>query len=217
MNKLIAISLGLVFLIACTGQNRENKGIDIKGYYFPYNKFTTQKTYCYVNMNDTLEKSYWMMQTKIEGKDTSFCTTILNAKKQKSEDLNEKVSDHGTNIQKYNLFKPEDNRLAAECKIIESSVFNWIMNQGESIAWKVEFEQFDSKQKIMMTKDRTFINLDTTKNIAYFIDKMSMVIEGTGQKIEYQVETQYKKNIGLINYKIILTNGKIKVFNLIEE
>jgi len=216
MNKLLTITLGIVFLTACSAQNKKS-GIDIKDYYFPYSEFTQQKTYCYVNMNDTTEKSYWVMQTKIEGKDTLFCTTILDTKKQKSEDLIEKVIENGTQIQKYNLFKPEDNQFTAECKVIESSVFDWKMNQGQTITWKVEFPEFNSKQTIEMTKNRTFEKIDTVNNMVFFEDKMSMTLKGTDQKFEYQVETHYKRNIGLISYKVIRANAKTKDFRLIDE
>jgi len=216
MNKLLTFTFGIVFLTACSAQNKKT-GIEIKDYYFPYNEFTKQKTYCYVNMNDTTEKSYWVMQTKIEGKDTLLCTTILDTKKQKSEDLIEKVTKNGTKIQKYNLFKPEDNQFTAECKIIESSVFNWNVNQDETITWKVEFPEFASKQTIEMTKNRTFLNIDKTNNTVSFEDKMHMVLKSSDQKFEYKLETLYKKNIGLVSYKIIRDNAATKDFKLTEK
>ena len=216
MNKLLTFTLGIVILTACTAQNKKT-GIDIKDYYFPYSEFTKQKTYCYVNMNDTTEKSYWVMQTKIEGKDTLFCTTILDTKKQKSEDLIEKVTENGTQIQKYNLFKPEDNQFTAECKIIESSVFNWNVNQDEIITWKVEFPEFVSKQTIEMTKNRTFLSIDKINNTVSFEDKMHMVLKSSDQKFEYKLETLYKKNIGLVSYKIIRDNAATKDFKLTEK
>jgi len=216
MNKLITISLGLVFLTACSGQKKLTS-IDIKDYYFPYSEFTKKKTYCYVNLNDTTEKSYWVMQTKIEGKDTIFCTSIRDTKKQKSEDMTEKVFEYGTQIEKYNLFKPEDNQFTAECKIIESSVFNWKMNQGQTITWKVEFPEFNGKQTIEMTKKRTFVKIDAVNNMAFFEDKMSMALKGTDQKFEYLVEIYYKRNIGLIRYRIIRTNAKTKDFSLVDK
>ena len=216
MNKLIIISLGLFFLTACSGQKKQTS-IDIKDYYFPYSEFTKQKTYCYVNINDTTEKSYWVIQTKIEGKDTMFCTSILDTKKQKSEDMTEKVFEYGTQIERYNLFKQEDKQLTAECKIIESSVFNWKMNQGQTITWKVEFPEFNSKQTIEMTKNRTFVKIDTVNNLVVFKDKMFMALKGTDQKFEYQVETYYKRNFGLIRYKIIRTNAKTKDFRLVDK
>jgi hypothetical protein len=216
MNKLITFTFGLIFLTACTAQNKKTD-IDIKDYYFPYSEFAKQKTYCYVNINDTTEKSYWVMQIKIEGNDTLFCTSILDTKKQKSEELTERVSDHGTGIKKYTLFKPEENRFTAECKIIESSVFNWKMYQGETISWKVEFPEFESKQIIELTKNRTFADIDKITNTVSFKDNMFVVLKGSDQKFEYQVETLYKKNIGLISYKIIRANAKTKDFRLIEE
>ena len=157
------------------------------------------------------------MQTKIEGKDTIFCTSIRDTKKQKSEDMTEKVFEYGTQIEKYNLFKPEDNQFTAECKIIESSVFNWKMNQGQTITWKVEFPEFNGKQTIEMTKKRTFVKIDAVNNMAFFEDKMSMALKGTDQKFEYLVEIYYKRNIGLIRYRIIRTNAKTKDFSLVDK
>ena len=91
------------------------------------------------------------------------------------------------------------------------------MYQGETISWKVEFPEFESKQIIELTKNRTFADIDKITNTVSFKDNMFVVLKGSDQKFEYQVETLYKKNIGLISYKIIRANAKTKDFRLIEE
>jgi hypothetical protein len=214
MNKLIEITIGLVMLIACSSNNMST-GLYLKDYYFPYNDFFVSKTYCYVNAIDTTDKSYWIMQTKIEGKDTLLITKIQDSNHKLTEELVEKIVKNGSLMLKYTLYKNDNNgQVSAPCDVIDSAIFNWNQNIDESFFWKVNFPEFSSKQTIEFTKKRTLASIDSINSLATFKDKNSMIMKGTFQKNEYEIENCYKKGIGLINYKIIGQGRILKDYKL---
>ena len=214
MNKIIEITIGLVMLIACSSNNIST-GFNLKDYYFPYNDFFESKTYCYVNAIDTTDKSYWIMQTKIEGKDTLFLTNIHDSHHKLTEELVEKIEKNGSIMVKYTLYKNDNNgQISAPCEVIDSVIFKWSQNIDESIVWKVDFPEFSSKQTIEFTKKRTLTSIDSMNSLATFKDKNSMIMKGAFQKNEYEIENSYKKGIGLINYKIIGQGRVLKDYKL---
>ena len=170
MKILIAITINLILFSSCIYQNNQEK-ISIKDFYFPYDEFVEHTTYCYVNSIDTTDKTYWRMNTRIEGKDTLFITDILDSKKNKIEYLVEKISSNGSVMVEYILYNKE---IIDSCRLIENTIYNWHMFKGETINWKVVFTPLGSDQTIKLSKERKFIDIDAATSIAKFRDEMKI-------------------------------------------
>lgn len=218
MNKMIVLSFGLAILISCSTNNKPSE-LRLKDYYFPYENFFEPQTYCFSNARDTTDKSYWIMQTKIEGNDTLFLTSIQDSQHRLTEKLVEKIGDNGSRMLRYTLYKNESNntQIPASCQVIDSVIFNWNQNINESMIWKVHFPEFESIQTIEFTKKRTLIKIDSENKITFFKDQNSMRMEGSFRSNNYEIESYYQKGIGLINYKIFRQGELLKDYKLIEK
>ncbi|MCF8296877.1 MAG: hypothetical protein K9J13_04960 [Saprospiraceae bacterium] len=218
MNKIIGLTLGFVLLISCSTINNPTV-LNTKEYYFPYKDFTTPQTYCYVNTIDSTDKSFWIMRTIIEGKDTFFLTNIQDYQHRLTEELVEKIVDKGSRMFKYTLYKYDSNnaQISSPCQVIDSVIFNWNQNIGESITWKVYFPEFASKKTIEFTKNRTLISIDSLNSVVTFKDNNSMIMKGSFRSNDYEIENYYKKGTGLINYKILEQGRLFKDYKLINK
>ena len=218
MNKMIVLFIGVTLLTSCLTNNKSSE-LELKDFYFPYKDLFEPQIYCYANVNDTTDKTYWSMQTKIEGKDTIFLTSIKDAQLRLTEELEEKIVENGSRLQKYTLYKNESNntQISAPCQVIDSVIFNWNQNVNESMILKVHFPDFTSKQTIEFTKKRTWMKFDSQYKTAIFTDINSMKMESSFLSHNYVIENYYKKGVGLINYKIFEESKLLKDYKLISE
>ena len=215
MNKIVLLFFTIVIMISCLSLKNKTTEFQMKDYYFPFREFIEPTTYCFTNANDTTEKSYWEMSTKITGKDTLLFTDIYNSEHQITEKLVEKITKTGSKMYKYTLFMNEENyQKSATCHVIDSVIFNWNITFGQSMNWKVEFPDFASNEAIEFAKQRTFFKIDSSNLLATFIDKNSMRIKSSIYSNNYTVENYYKKGVGIINYKITMESGLVKNFKL---
>ncbi len=199
----------LLLFISCAAQIQQTDNC-----YFPIKTFLSEQTYCFVNQNDPTEKSYWKMQTTISNTDTLLKTAIYDSKNRITEIMTEKILNGNSNILSYNLFDydSEGNKLTSECKIIDSFVFKAGQTNNEQIQWKVSFKDLNSSNICELTKIRTLS--ESTINQQTFSDQMIFNVVGTTQGYKYSMTSIYKKDRGLISYKLILPDGKVKDFVL---
>ncbi len=218
INRTIGFTLGLALLIGCSTNNKSPE-LRIKDYYFPYKDFFEPKTYCYANANDTADKVYWIMQTKIEGKDTLFFTNIFDSQRRLTEELVEKIINKGSRMLKYTLYQSDSNNrpISAPCQVIDSVIFNWNQNIGESVVWKIVYPEFVSGKTIESIKTRTLIGIDSLKSVAIFKDNNSQKMIGSLVSNDYEIEFHYQKGIGAINYILSASNGFYKDYRLIKK
>lgn len=213
MKNLIFISTILIVFSSCIVQDKQQKYF-IKDYYFPYNEFNTEKTYCFQNVNDTADKVYWVMKTKTSGNDTLFITKLLNAKGENIEYLVEKIDKYGSILIEHILYFDE---IVDTCRIIDTEVFNWNMRIGENLIWKVDFKETGSSRIIEFSKNRTLTEYDSTNNTIKFNDKMKFQALGSSDTYEYSLEFEYTKNIGATYYKVFVENEETKEYSLIRK
>ena len=89
----------LFCLISCVNPTSADEN-----YYFPVKDFFTEKTYCFINQNDTRDKSYWKMKTCISSNDTFLLTVIFDGKKRITDSITEKICSGNSKIISYTLF-----------------------------------------------------------------------------------------------------------------
>lgn len=207
MRKLL-IPILLLFM-SCTSQTKH-----YDNYYFPVKNFFTEKTYYFVNQNDTTEKANWKMKTSISNKDTLFQTSIFDSKNRITEIMTEKVFNGNSKIDTYTLYDydPQGNKLTADCKVIDSLVFKPDQKDGEQIQWKVSFKDYSSPSICELFKNRTL--QAQNDNQKTFSDLMKFVVVATSQGYQYSMTSVYQKDKGLVSYKLILPDGKVKNFVL---
>ena len=200
----------LLLFVCCSGHTQQNDNC-----YFPINTFLSEKTYCFVNQNDTTEKSYWKMQTIISNSDTILKTSIYDSKNRITELMTENILNGNSNMASYTLYyyDSEGNKLTSECKIADSFVFKAGQGNEEQIQWKVSFKDFSSPNICELTKVRTLKT--NIPNKRTFSDQMKFTVIGTNQEYEYSMTSIYQKDKGLISYKLTLPDGKVKDFVLI--
>ena len=201
--RIILIPI-LLAAISCNGQVPKHS----TGFYFPVATFTTERTYCFVNQNDTTEKSLWKMKAIILKGDTTFQTIIFNNNKP-AEKMVEEIHNGNSKILSYTLYSGERSSI---CTIIDSSVYKINQRKDEAIQWKVTFRDFNSSNTISLTKRRQLQS--NNKDTQTYLDKMNMNIAGTSGKYEYFMESIYKRGKGLISYKLTLPTGQVKNFIL---
>jgi hypothetical protein len=196
----------LLIFVSCVGQNSK----DPANFYFPPTSFLTEKTYCFVNQNDTTEKMLWKMKASISPGDTIFQTIILN-NNSLSEKVIERIYNGNSKLISYTLYNGDKS---AVCTIIDSSVYRTNQNKEESIQWKVTFQDFNSQNIISLTKVRQVEAI--TEDNQTFLDKIKMTMVGSSNSYEYSVKSSYASNKGLVSYKLTRPNGQIKNFQLVE-
>ena len=190
------------FFLQCNGQNIKQ----IDNYYFPFKNFLNERSFCYVNQNDTSEKAIWKMKTIIVNHDTIFQTRIFT-NGSLSEFINEKVENGSSKIISYKLYN-EGNE--SKCLIVDSLIYKQNQNNSEEIKWRVTFKDFYSENKLGLTKIRKVKSKDE-KNVI-FSDEMTMEIIGTTKSYNYGIESVYESGKGLISYYITRPNGQNKYF-----
>lgn len=205
----------LFLFVSCAGQTRQAGQIGRnENFYFPVKNFFTETTYCFVNQNDTTEKSYWKMKTTVSNKDTLLQTSIFASKDIITETMTEKIINGNSKIDSYILYDYDQqvNKLSADCKVIDSLVFKTNQTKGEQIQWKVSFKDHTSSNIIELSKIRKLKNQNNNQKI--FTDSMKFVVVDTKQCYEYSMTSVYQKNKGLVSYKLVLPDGKVKDFIL---
>jgi uncharacterized protein YcfL len=218
MNKNLIIISGFLLFIGCSTKRTEQVK-SIKDYYFPYYEFLEPQIYCYVNINDTTDKTSWVMQTKIQNGDSLFSTQILDSKNRVTESLVEKISNTSSLLVSYRFFNYDNNnnRLLRDCKIIDSLVFKWHQKLNENIRWEISFTDFASTNQIDFSKVRTLVQVDTVNKLALFRNQFHFNMIGSNNKYDYSMDTYYQKGKGLINYKLYLQDGSNKEYRLVNK
>jgi hypothetical protein len=199
----------LFLFSACSGQSNECINC-----YFPVKGLLTGQTYCFVNQNDTTEKSYWKLQTIVSGPDTLFQTEIYDRNNRLTETMTEKIEKGSSSIISYTLYdyNPEGIRLESDCKILDAVVFKEKQKKGEEIQWKVNFKDNHSSSTCELTKIRTLKSTSPDQRI--FDDQMKFAVLGTTQGYKYAMTSVYQKNIGLVSFALTLPHGEVKDFVL---
>jgi hypothetical protein len=196
------------FLFSCANQNAEGD------YYFPLKDFMVEKTNCFVNKNDTTEKSYWKMKTIISGKDTLLQTRVYDNDWRIVDSCTERVSNGNSEFISYTLFDYADgNKVQLNTTLLKSNVFKRDQHNGESIEWKVSFKDPRSIGKSELTRTRSLISTDAKKKI--FFDKMLYANITTGAHYQYESTKIYQKGKGLVSYKMVLPDGTEKNYELV--
>lgn len=207
MSKLLIPFIFIV--VSCSGQNKKNDN-----YYFPVKDFFVSKTYCFTNQNDTTEKSFWLMETSVSNSDTLFQTSIFDSKNRITEIMIEKVINGISKIQSYTLYSYDNqgNKHSSICNIIDSLVFLAGQKINEEIQWQVNFENFSTPEICVMSKHRILTKISSDKET--FSDLMRIEVINTKQGYQYSMTCIYEKRKGLIAYKQILPESKVKDFIL---
>jgi hypothetical protein len=202
-NFMIKLIIPLFLFISCSGQNKE-----VVNYYFPIKDFFVSKTYCFVNKNDTTEKSFWKMETSVSNNDTLLKTSIFDSKQRIIEMMVENVKNGNSKIHNYTIYQYDryGNENSFTCNVIDSSVFLASQMINQAIQWKVLFDSYNSIYNCEMSKVRTLTN--TSSNQATFSDLMRIKMFDTNQEYKYSMIFIYEKGKGLISYKQIFP-GKI--------
>ncbi len=186
-------------------------------YYFPVKNFSTEKTYCFVNKNDTEEKSYWKMRTTVSNNDTVLKTSIFDSKNRLTEIMTEKIKNGNSEIQTYTLFNYDKlgNKKSSVCKILDASVFSARQKVNEEIQWKVNFKNFNSPSTCELTKIRILKSINNNQKT--FTDLMRFENLDTKEGYQYYMVSVYQKGKGLISYKLFLTGYKEKDYILTDK
>ncbi len=216
--SLLVVLFAMMLFVGCERFNRP-LGLEIKKCYFPYQYFFEPKTYCYVNQKDTSDKRFWEMQTKIVGGDTLFFTKIYHAPNELHEELVENIVETGAKLKKYTIYDINNGLCinTNEYEIIDNVVFNWCQRIGETITWTVEYPIDEGSYYTRFSKFRTLQRFDTARSTAVFNDYYRFTYPGLDVKgIYYKSEFHYMKDIGLIQYKIILSGGRINDYKLVD-
>jgi hypothetical protein len=203
--RVILIPL-LLLLNSCSAQTKK----PADNYYFPPMFLLSGKTYCFVNQKDTTEKAFWKMKTTISDGDTILRTTILNDNKV-AEEMDEIIENGNSKVIGFTLYNAGKS---STCTIIDSIVFKFNQDKGETIQWKVTFQDFNSPHTISLTKKRQLQSTDDNKQIFLEVMKLSRV--GSPNIYEYSIKSIYEKGKGLISYQITRPNGQTKDFELSE-
>jgi hypothetical protein len=200
----------IALLTCCASQSEQNGN-----FYFPIKTLLTEQTYCFVNQNDTTERSYWKMKTSISNSDTILKTSIYDGKNRITEIMTERVLNGNSNIASYTLYDydSQGNQIPSNCSIIKSSVFKALQKNDEQIQWKVGFNDFRTQKPCELSKSRVLKSTIGDKKT--FSDQMDFAVTGTKQGYQYSMLSVYEKGKGLVSYKLTLPDGKVKCFVLI--
>lgn len=196
----------LLISISCN-RNSAQKVEQSSNYYFPVKDFFTERTDCFVNKNDTTDKSYWTMKTYLSGRDTIFQTSIYDSEKRILDFTTEKVINGNAKINSYILYDydSEGTKIASECVVLDSVLFKPSQVIGESIKWRIKFRDFRYRTDCELSKVRTLVSEEGNKKV--FTDEMSFNVVGSSSGYKYKATMVYQKGMGLVSYKMTLPNG----------
>src|ERR671913_145819 len=116
-------------------------------YYFPIQDLLSEKTYCFINKKDTSEKCFWKLKAILSDADTILQTTIWNNNRL-IEEMQEQIQNGSSKVISYRIYRAEK---FTDCTVIDSSVYKHNQNKGETIQWKIIFQDFDSPAIMMLT------------------------------------------------------------------
>jgi len=154
------------------------------------------------------------MKSTLSDKDTIFQTTIFDSKYRITERMIERVANGNSKIERYTLYKydQQGNKYSSECNIIDSLVFRQDQDETEPIQWKVSFKDFNSPNVCELSKIRRLEN--QTEFQQTFKDKIKFEDLTSSSSYEYSMTSVYKMGKGLVSYKIVSPDGKVKDFIL---
>ncbi len=198
----------LLFIISC----RDSTEIH-EDYYFPVKDFFEEKTYCFVNQNDTAEKMIWKMKASVSGNDTILRTSIFESLNRIQETMVEKVSGGSSWAISYTMYNYDSlgNSSFVNCTIIDSAIYSNSQKNNEQIAWKVRFKHPWLTEPSEFSKTRTLI--EQTPDQKVFSDQMKIEQVGTKKVYKFNFRAVYQKGKGLVAYKLFLP-GEEKNFVL---
>jgi len=203
---VLSISI-LYILVSCNSQPENDEN-----YYFPVKDLFSEKTYCFVNLNDTTEKAFWKTKTYVSDNDTFLQTTISDKKDGIMDETLEKISNGDSKLISYTLNDYDDkgNKFTSQSMIIDSSLFKSNQKIGEKIQWKIRYKNFRSTDTCEFSKIRTLVKTD--RNLKTFSDQMKIEDLKTKRSHCYSVTMIYQKNLGLASYEMMFPEGGNKNF-----
>ncbi|MDQ3108374.1 MAG: hypothetical protein M3R17_00635 [Bacteroidota bacterium] len=201
----------LLFIISCNNQPAR-----MDSYYFPLKDYLNTKTNCFVNQNDTIDKTYWEMRTYVAGNDT-FMETKISDKNGIIEDIIEQISNGVVTIRSYTLYDSDENQIRIACKsrVLDSITFNADQKEGESCRFRLRYKHPYYHDTCEFSRTRTLINVEEDK--ITFSDKLLAEFDNNSRGYDYKAVMIYAKGKGLVAYKMILPGGEERDYRKISD
>ena len=206
MTRILTIALILIAGLAASCQNNDKSD----SYYFPVSKLEKESSYIYVDSKNR-DTAIWTMKSEVKHGDTLLISSIKN-NNVLAERLIERVHRGESKIVAYTLF---NNNRAMTCIINDSLVYSTKQEIGQTITWKITFDDPLTGNTYSLTKSRKLNSM--SENLKTFDDEMLMNIVGTEKSFKYSLKSTYKKGKGLISYTINRPNTDPVNFVLAEE
>ena len=208
MNKLL-LPILIFFCLSFS-----NPQTDFEKYYFPFDQFIEPKVYKYVDENDKAHTVYWRLSTEKRKSGTYFVTRGYDSNKIQIEFFEEKITPEGLIVT--NFTDIYDTKIQKKGRIDKNQVYLW--KGVKPYIYKI----YVDSGKYILEKKRTPSDKKITKSFngkAYSCIIMNDLyitrnIAFESQFYDYNQETYYARDIGIIGYKRFFPDGTVYNFKL---
>ncbi|EDP96483.1 hypothetical protein U8527_10235 [Kordia algicida OT-1] len=173
-----------------------------KSYYFPLENLKESKIYVYSAKENPLDTEYWKLTYNVQ--DSTLVTEAFHSNFEKYEYFREKITDKGTQLEKFISFVAKNRRGKSakyNRKPIKKDVYLWSTKKPYTYSAYFMDEDYG---KIILIKTREFIKEETltintkTHNVLKFKETYTYKIASTSEKYTHDQITYYAKGIGLV-------------------
>jgi hypothetical protein len=217
MKRILVIFIILLSITSCG-----KKGINTRGYYFPYANFIESTTYKYIDSKDSSKVMYWNFNSIVQNGDTVFTTGIYNKEFVLVSVFVNRVWDEGVELNEMYVNTGETDTLY-KCEVKSGEVFNWRVDPKVSLFVSYAISSKNKIQTEEVVSERIF---DPKKEMASYNGKeyeclvvrektlINHVMETTTKTEEQERNSFFAQGIGLIQFETFNADATSNVFKL---
>lgn len=212
----LALLFTLLISFSATAQPGGYKAPPKANYYFPVKEMMSETNYIFVNKNDTSEKSVFKVNISVFGMDAVMQTSVYDPKGRQVDYMVENIKDGVARISSYILtdYDSDGKKYVSSSKVLDSMVYNAYQAVGETINWKVSYQDYRTSGDCELSKSRKLIS-ETPERRTYD-DVLIFKILGSGKEYKREIRSVYQYGKGLVSYTMKLSDGTVKEFVLLE-
>jgi len=221
-------SIGLLILsILLSGCGSDDKGTDIRAYYFPLETLDSGLVYEYQSArNDSLAPEYWYHLRVKQKDETLFLSNYYNYRLEVEQLSVEQVVASGSLLKEYKFYELDSTGLqkATDVQIIHPNVFPFVVKDS-TVVYLFNIEWPDSQNpdwSTNLTRNRRYMG-ETTYTyqgksipaIKFLVNDLVETKQEGYQEVRISGYELYAKGIGLVYYeKLIGTDGPSFAYEL---
>ena len=203
----------MLLISACSSTPPQDKTINLKSFFFPYENFFKPKIYKYVDKDNPDNIQYWFMETSVVTTDTILTTKAYNESLNQIELIREKTNSIGSTMLEFTMI---NDTIVTNSKATEIDVYHWHQPKDKKITWSVTYESQYGVESL--SKTREFISSMSNKEFesnsyktVKFKDtfKHSIKNKDWSDLYSFYQYSYYCQGLGMIEYERFLPDGKV--------